>query len=243
MAEEKVFTEEQNATFNVLYQIDVSNYTEKKKSGKTELTYLSWAWAWAEVKKRFPDANYTIQRFGENKMPFQHDENLGYMVWTTVSINDQKHEMWLPVMDGANKAMKSKPYEYQVIKWTNGKRDGFTNKRVEQATMFDINTAIMRCLVKNLAMFGLGLYIYAGEDLPEMPSIKEEQAKELKGLFAEIAKMTKKSTSTIEAQMLSRFEYAGNVEDMKETLFHKVKENALSGIEQMKQAAENTQKA
>lgn len=66
--------------------------------------------------------------------------------------------MWLPVMDSKNKAMKDNPYEYKTR---------FGNKFVEQASMFDVNTAIMRCLVKNIAMFGLGLYIYAGEDLPQ----------------------------------------------------------------------------
>ena len=67
--------------------------------------------------------------------------------------------MQLPVMDGANKAMKNVSYKYTT------KYNG--EKTVEAATMFDINTAIMRCLVKNLALFGLGLYIYSGEDLPE----------------------------------------------------------------------------
>ena len=80
------------------------------------------------------------------------------MVFTDVTIEGQTHEMWLCVMDGANKAMKAQPYTYKV-------RNG--EKTVDAATMFDINKTIMRCLVKNLAMFGLGLYIYAGEDLPE----------------------------------------------------------------------------
>jgi hypothetical protein len=72
--------------------------------------------------------------------------------------------MWLPVMDGANKAMKRQPYTYKVWDRYNNK---WQEKQVAAATMFDINKTIMRCLVKNLAMFGLGLYIYAGEDLPE----------------------------------------------------------------------------
>jgi DNA-directed RNA polymerase subunit RPC12/RpoP len=66
--------------------------------------------------------------------------------------------MWLPVMDNANKSMKLEAYTYNT-------RQG--DKTVEAISMFDINKAVMRCLVKNLAMFGLGLYIYAGEDLPE----------------------------------------------------------------------------
>ena len=152
--------------FDTLFHLDVNSRVEKKKTGNTQLSYLSWAWAWAEVKKRYPEAVYKIAKF-ENNLPYVYDPNTGYMVFTEVTIENVTHEMWLPVMDGANNAMKSEPYEYQVIKWTNGKRDGFTTKSVDPATMFDINKTIMRCLVKNLAMFGLGLYIYSGEDLPE----------------------------------------------------------------------------
>ena len=157
---------DKNEVFDTLFHLDVNERVEKKKAGNTQLTYLSWAWAWAEVKKRYAEAQYEILKF-DNNQPYVYDEKTGYMVFTKVTIEDITHEMWLPVMDGANKAMKSQPYDYQVINWTNGKRDGFTSKSVEAATMFDINKTIMRCLVKNLAMFGLGLYIYSGEDLPE----------------------------------------------------------------------------
>jgi hypothetical protein len=75
--------------------------------------------------------------------------------------------MQLPLMDGANNAQKNVKYSYQVAEWVNGKKTGNTiEKYVEPATMFDVNTAIMRCLTKNIALFGLGHYIYAGEDLP-----------------------------------------------------------------------------
>ena len=91
------------------------------------------------------------------------------MVYTTITANGLTHEMWLPIMDGANKAMKDKPYTYQVNEYDNGKRTGrMIDKNVEPFTMFDVNTALMRCLTKCLAMFGLGLYIYAGEDMPEI---------------------------------------------------------------------------
>lgn len=160
--------------FKKLYHKDVSNYTKSVKAGNRSLNYLSWSHAWAEVKKEYPNATYKIKKFGEAQLPYVYDENTGYMVFTEVTIEGQTHEMWLPVMDGANKAMKSEPYTYQVINWVNGKRDGFKDKNVEQASMFDINTAIMRCLTKNLAMFGLGLYIYSGEDLPEQPEIEIE---------------------------------------------------------------------
>ena len=139
--------------FEEVYKINVNEHTEKKNN----LTYLSWAWAWAEFKKAYPDAEYEIKRF-ENGLPYVYDENTGYMVFTSVTAGDLTYEMWLPVMDGANKAMKKDPYTYMTK---------YGEKTVESATMFDVNKTIMRCLVKNLAMFGLGLYIYAGEDLPE----------------------------------------------------------------------------
>lgn len=155
--------------FDELNAINVNEKTEKKKSGGTELTYLSWTWAWAEVKKRFPDAHYEIVM--HDGLPYVYDENTGYMVFTNVTIDGITHMMWLPVMDGANKAMKDKPYTYST------KYNG--EKTVDAATMFDVNKTIMRCLVKNLAMFGLGLYIYAGEDLPEVEVEEQKTAQEV----------------------------------------------------------------
>lgn len=144
------------SAFEILNKVNVNEHTEKKNG----LTYLSWSYAWAEVKKAFPNASYEI--IMHDGLPYVYDENTGYMVFTTVTIEEQTHMMWLPVMDGANKAMKNAPYTYTVKSY--GKE---VEKTVAAATMFDINKTIMRCLVKNLAMFGLGLYIYAGEDLPE----------------------------------------------------------------------------
>ena len=174
--------DEKKSVFSVLNAVNVNEHTETKKSDGTELTYLSWPFAWAEVKKRYPGAKYEIVK-QENGLPYVYDENTGYMVSTRVSIEGVSHEMWLPVMDGANKAMKSAPYIYKVknknFRYAKKCDDGvyrdsygreqleFFEKTVNAATMFDVNKAIMRCLVKNLAMFGLGLYIYAGEDLPE----------------------------------------------------------------------------
>ena len=162
--------------FNKLNAINVNGRTEEKDG----LTYLSWAWAWAEVKKAYPDAAYTIKRF--DGKPYLHDEEHGYMVFTEMTIEGHTHEMWLPVMNGAKKAMKNEPYTYEVKKyvWDNQKRKNvwtgeYEEKTVEAATMFDINTAVMRCLTKNIAMFGLGLYIYAGEDLPEGEEEKQPQ--------------------------------------------------------------------
>lgn len=148
--------------FTELNSINVNDHTEKKNN----LTYLSWSWAWAEVMKKYPSATYKIRTWDEK--PYLYDAKLGYLVMTSVTIDDVTHEMWLPVMDGANKSMKGEPYTYQAKEYENRKWTGnYIDKTVEAATMFDINTAIMRCLVKNIAMFGLGLYIYSGEDLPE----------------------------------------------------------------------------
>lgn len=160
--------------FKELYSINVNENVEKKNG----LSYLSWAWAWAEFMKQYPQAEYEIVKF--NGLPYAYDPNTGYMVYTKVTVDGQTREMWLPVMDSANKAMKSEPYTI-TNKW--GKET-----TVEAATMFDINKTIMRCLVKNLAMFGLGLYIYAGEDLPEETKIEKQTKKVTKEQAEYIAK-------------------------------------------------------
>ena len=157
--------------FADLYSLDVSAYVEKKQG----LAYLAWAYAWAEFKKVYPDATYDIDRDEQGRCYFG-DEEIGYMVYTNVTAGGLTYKMWLPVMDNANKSMKLKSYTYQT-------RSG--EKTVEAISMFDINKAVMRCLVKNLAMFGLGLYIYAGEDLPEdiheyVCSVCGEEVKPLK---------------------------------------------------------------
>lgn len=148
--------------FDQLYSINVNEKTEKKNN----LTYLSWAWAWAEFVKVCPEAHYEIQMF--DGKPYLYDEKLGYMVFTSITVGEDTKTMWLPVMDNANKAMKDHPYKYQVRQknWQSNQIE--TVDRVcDAASMFDINKTIMRCLTKNISMFGLGLYIYAGEDLPE----------------------------------------------------------------------------
>lgn len=144
--------------FQELYSLNVNQYVEKKN----DLSYLSWSYAWAEFKKIYPDATYEIKKDERGRCYFG-DEHIGYMVYTSVTAGGLTYEMWLPVMDGANKAMKDLAYTYTT-------RYG-GEKTVEAMTMFDVNKTVMRCLVKNLAMFGLGLYIYAGEDLPQ--DIKE----------------------------------------------------------------------
>jgi hypothetical protein len=136
--------EKKKSVFDRLSAINVNEHVEKKSN----LTYLSWAWAWSVTKKECPDATYKI-------LPTEYDEALGFMCQTEVTIEGETLGMWLPVMDGANRSMKKVDYT------------GKYGKTVDAATTFDINKTMMRCLVKNLAMFGLGIYIYAGEDLPE----------------------------------------------------------------------------
>lgn len=129
--------------FTKLNAIDVNEHTEKKGN----LTYLSWAWAWAEVKKIYPEANYTIYE-NENGW-FYHTDGKTAWVKTGVTINGIEHIELLPVMDYKNRSIP-----------------------LEDITSTDVNKAIQRSLTKACARHGLGLYIYAGEDLPE------EKAKE-----------------------------------------------------------------
>jgi len=156
------------SSFQKLYELDVNHKTESKN----KLKYLSWAFAWAEFKKVFPDATYVVDKYDDK--PYLFDENLGYLVSTKVTAGGKVIPMSLPVMDGANNAMKAGRYSYKVKEWVNRKPTGnYIDKYVEPATMFDINKTMMRCLTKNMAMFGLGLYIYAGEDIPSVDNSAE----------------------------------------------------------------------
>tara|TARA_R110000796_G_scaffold118062_4_gene231396 strand:- start:4992 stop:5657 length:666 start_codon:yes stop_codon:yes gene_type:complete len=150
--------EKELTTFEKLSAINVNAKAEKKNN----LTYLSWAWAWSEVKKVCPDATYQM---GET----EYDEALGFMCHSSVTIDGETLSMWLPVMDGANKSMKKEPYSFTTR---------YGEKQVAGATMFDVNKTMMRCLVKNLAMFGMGIYIYAGEDMPESNNNNVVEAQE-----------------------------------------------------------------
>lgn len=142
MADEKNY-------FKELYSVDVSDYVEKKNG----LSYVSWANAWAEIKKRYPDANYVIY---ENKDGWNYFTD-GKTCWvkTGVTVNGIEHIEYLPVMDYKNKSIPA-----------NG------------VTSFDVNKAIQRSLTKAVARHGLGLYIYAGEDLPEDATKADASARE-----------------------------------------------------------------
>lgn len=131
MAEEKNYFTELNA-------IDVSEKIEKKNG----LSYLSWPWAWGELKKRYSDATYKVYE-NSQEWNYFHD---GRTCWVKVgvTVNGIEHVELLPVMDYKNKSIP-----------------------LERVTSFDVNKAIQRALTKAVARHGLGLYIYAGEDLPE----------------------------------------------------------------------------
>ena len=149
-------------TFKILSATDLTNKVEIKEVSGKKLSYVSWANAWLELQKLYPDSTFEIERFGDNKSMYLFDENLGYMVSTKMVVNGVSHGMTLPVLDNTNKAMRH--VEYQS-----------GSRTVKPATMFDINTAIMRCLVKNISLYGLGLYLYAGEDLPESEVIIKQK--------------------------------------------------------------------
>lgn len=119
-----------------LLKINVNDHTERKGN----LTYLSWAWAWAEVLKIDPAASWVAHEWADRPAMFLPDGSA--MVKVSVTVKGDTKLCVLPVMDNRNRA-------------------------IQNPDAFAINTAIMRCLAKAIAMHGLGLYIYAGEDLPE----------------------------------------------------------------------------
>ena len=172
--------------FVQLNNINVNDKTEKKNG----FTYLSWASAWGEIKKRYPDATYTVY---ENKdgLNYHHD---GCTAWvkTGVTVNGIEHIEYLPVMDCNNKS----------ITWAN-------------ITSFDVNKAIQRSLTKACARHGLGLYIYEGKEFPDEMNIKAEEQKagprdpaaEIKA-FAAGYPGTQKEAVELVRQILSEFGYA-----------------------------------
>ena len=188
---------ETSDVFAKLWATDVSEQVEKKNTGKVELSYLSWAWAWKYVRQLYPDATYEVVK-NENGLPYFVDPEVGIMVYTKVTIGQETHEMWLPVMDGANNAMKLQPYEIKT-KWG--------TKPVDAATMFDINKTVMRCLTKNLAMFGLGLRLFAGEDVwgEDERSEPVQKSDDIATIIGRIQKGIAKVTEGMEAEEKAKF--------------------------------------
>lgn len=156
----KSYEEKAAEKFNQLASLNVNDKTESKNG----LTYLSWSNAWLEFKKVYPTATYNIIKNPQTGLPYFVDPTVGIMVFTEVEAEGLKYSMWLPVLDASNKAMRTEAYTYPVWNKTNKQ---YENRKVEAASMFDINKAIMRCLTKNLSMFGLALYLWSKEDIPE----------------------------------------------------------------------------
>ena len=192
--------------FDALSSLDMNDKVEKREN----LSYLSWANAWAEFKRAYPSATYRIVKDPITNLPYFADERTGIMVYTEVTVDDITHEMWLPVMNTSNKAMKLEPYTYKV--YDKFKKE-YVERTVEAASMFDINKTIMRCLVKNLAMFGLGLYIYAGEDIPEKmvedntnqqePIPEQRQQNNTRSQVKPVQTPVKNEAATIKAEIIA----------------------------------------
>ena len=145
---------------NTLLKLNVNEHTEKKGN----LTYLSWAWAWAEALKADPQATFNVEMFGPHGDKCYMEINGTAMVFVTVTMFNKPMMCQLPVMD-------------------------HRNKPITNPDAFAVNTGIMRCMTKALSLHGLGLYIYAGEDLPESdgptpPSLEEKIADAIRDLHS-----------------------------------------------------------
>jgi hypothetical protein len=154
-----------------LLKLNVNEHTEKKNG----LTYLSWAWAWAEALKADPTATFKVEMFdGKCYMEI----NGTAMVWVTVTMFGQPRTCMLPVMDSYNK-----PILIAGVTTTNK----YGKEILTILDSFNVNTAIMRCMTKALALHGLGTYIYAGQDLPESDE-KEAFTPQAKAPMGELTK-------------------------------------------------------
>jgi hypothetical protein len=150
-----------------LLKLNVNEHVEKKNG----LSYLSWAWAWAEALKADPNATFEVKTFhtvtndAHEEVPYLNVNGTA-MVWVTVTMFNKPITCFLPVMNSSNQPITMEGRKY---------KDRRGEEKIEKLDAFNVNTAIMRCMTKGLALHGLGLYIYAGEDLPE-DSQKEEVA-------------------------------------------------------------------
>ena len=177
---------EEKTVFATLNSVDCNDHTEKKNG----LTYLSWAWAWAEVKKRYPGAQYTIY---ENANGWNyHTDGRTAWVKTGVTIEGLEHIEYLPVMDNRNNSIAA-----------------------DRLTSFDVNKAIQRSLTKACARHGLGLYIYAGEDLPEDA---EPEAKPAKKVVSDTRKTLPEGSEDSPQLMAWLHKEAGSADKVRETL-------------------------
>ena len=196
---------EKKSIWSQLSEVNVDSYVDQKNKGNSDSPkFLSWMAAWKFVNEQFPDnVSFSIKEW--DGKPYLVDEPLGIMVQTSVTINGVTRNQHHFVMDSKNKAQRIVPYTYFVNH--KGKE---VEKKVEAATMFDINTAIMRCLAKNLAIFGLGYELYIKEDIlkyiketeaeEEQRKIEAEEAKKQEEYMAELEKQADAAIERINAQ-------------------------------------------
>lgn len=181
---------------NDLLKLNVNDHVEKKNN----LSYLSWAWAWAEALKADPAASFHVESYDvDGKTQCYMDVNGTAMVWVRVTLFGKPMTCMLPVMNSKNEPI---PIEGRTFK------DKYGKDKVEKVDAFNVNTAIMRCMTKALALHGLGLYIYAGEDLPEdhQPETKPEPPKAEKKVEEKTTKAPK-TDADIELFAKSVIEY------------------------------------
>ena len=161
--------DKQEDIFKKLREANIAPLVKQKQNGK--MNYLSWASAWRLVIELFPDTTYEIVEFAD-EMPCKVTP-FGIFVKTTITMGGITRSMTLPVLDGANKSLKLEASSYKAKDYQTKK---MIDKPIEAVTAFDVNKAQMRCLVKNLAVFGLGLDLYIGMDLPA--DLQQEQHEE-----------------------------------------------------------------
>lgn len=157
---------ENESTFERLNKLNVKDKVEKKG----QFTYLSWVYAWSELKKIDPNAQTTVYHNEVTNLPYFGAGDAGVIVKVGVTVNGVEHINYLPAMDFKNKAIPE-----------------------SKVNMMDVNKAIQRATVKAIALHGLGLYIYAGEDLPESEQTKESPVKKKTSAKTEIKTPAKKT--------------------------------------------------
>jgi hypothetical protein len=182
--------------FETLQAVNVNGHIEKK--GK--FSYLSWAFAFAELFKRHPDADITAREW--DGFPAVKAPGKGWMVHVTVTVNGVKRGQWHPVLDNSNRP-------------------------IADPDVFQINTSLQRAAVKAIALHGLGLYIYAGEDLPEAPQdetstiqkLAEANVKPDSGVWESLSQDEKQDAQMIAATAIEYFD-AGDVQGAADYLAH-----------------------
>lgn len=166
---------ENTNSFHELSKIDVSAFTEKKQ----QFTYLSWAWAVDQLLRKYPDSTWDVHEYvvNGNTQPFMQTSG-GAFVKVSVTVNGITRSQVHPVLD-------------------------YKNKSVQQPNAFDVNKAIQRGLAKAIALHGLGLYIFAGEDMPQVEPdpLTEEQKEQMQDLINEFADLRNRTAKEVLAAL------------------------------------------